>query len=108
RSPRRGWLVLTALFAVLLGSLAIGIWGTILRPAAYEVRGELVARPSANTILVRHDPIPALGMGAMELMAVHVDPAVFEASEARVGDRVRLAVRPVDDQLILVRIERLN
>lgn len=72
------------------------------------MRGELVARPSANIILVRHDPIPALGMGAMELMAIAGDPALLDASGARVGDRVRLAVRPVDDQLILVRIERLR
>jgi len=72
------------------------------------VRGELVARSSVDTILVRHDPIAALGMGAMELMAIVGDPALLDASGARVGDRVRLAVRPVDDRLILVRIERLR
>ncbi|HET9488612.1 MAG TPA: copper-binding protein [Methylomirabilota bacterium] len=71
------------------------------------MRGELVARPSAGLILVRHDPIPALGMEAMELMAIDADPALLDTSGARVGDRVRLAVRPVDDRLILIRIERL-
>jgi len=100
--------VLAALFAVLLASLAVGLWGTILRPAAYEVRGELVARSSVDTILVRHDPIAALGMGAMELMEVVGDPTLLDASGARAGDRVRLAVRPVDDRLVLVRIERLR
>jgi hypothetical protein len=59
-------------------------------------------------ILVRHDPIPALGMGAMELMAIEAEPALVDISGARVGDRVRLAVRPVDDRLILIRIERLG
>lgn len=100
--------MLAALFAVLLAAFAIGLWGTILRPAAYEVRGELIARPSPDTILVRHDPITALGMAAMELMEVIGDPVLLDASGARAGDRVRLAVRPVDDRLILVRIERLR
>jgi hypothetical protein len=44
----------------------------------------------------------------MELMAVVGDPAMLDASGARVGDRVRLAVRPVGDQLVLLRIERLG
>jgi Cu/Ag efflux protein CusF len=98
--------VLAALFVTLLVSFAVGLWGTIVRPAAYEVRGELVARPSPDTILVRHDPIAALGMSAMELMAITGDPALLDASGARPGDQVRLAVRPINDQLILVRIER--
>lgn len=72
------------------------------------MRGELVARPSPDTILVRHESIPALGMGAMELMAVVGDPPLLDASGARVGDRVRLAVRQVEDRLVLVRIERLQ
>lgn len=59
-------------------------------------------------ILVRHESLPALGMQAMELMAVEADPALLDTSDARVGDRVRLAVRPVDDRLILIRIERLR
>lgn len=100
--------MLAAVFAALLGAFALGLWGTVLRPAAYEVRGELVARPLPDTILVRHDPIAALGMEAMELMAVVGDPAMLDASGARVGDRVRLAVRPVGDQLVLLRIERLG
>jgi Cu/Ag efflux protein CusF len=100
--------VLAVLFAVLLAAFAVGLWGTILRPAAYEVRGEIVARPSPDTILVRHDPITGLGMGAMELMEVVVDPTLLDASGARAGDRVRLAVRPVGDRLLLVRIERLQ
>jgi Cu/Ag efflux protein CusF len=92
----------------LLAVFAVALWGTILRPAAYEVRGELVARPTPDTILVRHDPIAGLGMSAMELMAIASDPALVDASKARPGDPVRLAVRQVGDQLLLVRIERLK
>jgi len=44
----------------------------------------------------------------MELMEVVGDPTLLDASGARAGDRVRLAVRPVDDRLVLVRIERLR
>jgi len=84
-----------------------GIWGTVMRPPAYEVRGEIVARPAANMLLVRHEAVAALGMDAMELMAVFTDPALVEASGARPGDRVRLAVRRADDRLVLVRIDRL-
>jgi Cu/Ag efflux protein CusF len=96
------------LFAALLAAFAAGIWGTLVRPPAYEVRGEIVARPASNMILVRHDAIAALGMGAMELMAVYADPALLDASGARPGDRVRLAVRPVDDQLALIRIDTVR
>ncbi len=79
----------------------------MIRPAAYEVRGQVVARPTADMLLVRHEAVAALGMEAMELMAVFAEPALLDASGARPGDRVRLAVRQADDRLLLVRIERL-
>lgn len=106
-APRRGRLILAALFVALLAAFGVGIWGTVLRPAAYEVRGQVVARPAADMLLVRHEAVAALGMEAMELMAVFADPALLDASGARPGDRVRLAVRQADDRLLLVRIERL-
>jgi Cu/Ag efflux protein CusF len=77
-----------------------------MRPPAYEVRGEIVARPAADMLLVRHEAVAALGMEAMELMAVLGDPALIDASGARPGDRVRLAVRRANDHLLLVRIDR--
>jgi hypothetical protein len=46
-------------------------------------------------------------MGAMELMAVFGDPQLIDAAGVNPGDRVRLAVRPKDDQIVLLRIERL-
>jgi hypothetical protein len=46
-------------------------------------------------------------MGAMELMAVFGEPRVLDAADVKVGDRVRLAVRSRDDQIILLRIDRL-
>ena len=85
----------------------MALWGTVLRPAAYEVRGEIVARPASNLILVRHDAVAALGMRSMELMAVLAEPALLDAAGVRPGDRVRLAVRPRNDDLTLLRIEKL-
>lgn len=82
------------------------MWGTIVQPPAYEVRGEVVARPAADLILVRHDAIAALGMQPMELMAVFGEPSQLDAVAVRIGDRVRLAVRQRDDRLVLVRIEK--
>ena len=78
-----------------------------MRPPAYEVRGEVVARPASNLVLVRHGAVPGLSMGAMELMAVFSDPQLLDATGVKAGDRVRLAVRAKDDQIILLRIERL-
>ena len=85
---------------------AAGLWGTIVRPASYEVNGEVVARPSATLLLVRHEGINALGMQPMDLMPVFGEPAQLDAAAVRAGDRVRLAVRQRDDQLVLVRIEK--
>lgn len=90
-----------------MAAFAAALWGTVLRPAAYEVRGEIVARPASNLILVRHDALAALGMGSMELMAVLADPALLDAAGVRPGDRVRLAVRRRNDDLTLLRVEKL-
>ena len=91
----------------MLAAFAAGIWGTVIRPAAYEVRGTIVARPSPDMLLVRHDPVAALGMNAMELMAISASPALLDPVVPRPGDRVKLAVRQRDDQLVLIRIEKL-
>ena len=58
-------------------------------------------------ILVRHDAVSALGMNAMDLMAVSANPALLDPMVPKTGDRVRLAVRQVNDQLVLIRIEKL-
>ena len=89
-------------------AFAAGLWGTILRPAAYEVQGEVVARPTPNLLLIRHEAIAALGMSAMETMAVSVTPEQLASLDPVPGDRVRLAVRPHGDDLVLVRIEKLS
>ena len=91
----------------MLAAFAAGIWGTVIRPAAYEVRGTIVARPSPDTLLVRHDPVAALGMNAMELMAISASPALLDPVGPQPGDRVKLAVRQRDDRLVLIRIEKL-
>jgi hypothetical protein len=99
-------IVVAALFLVLLAAFGVGIWGTVLRPPAYEVRGTVVSRPAANLLLVDHEAVEGLGMGAMELMAVFADPALLDAVDIPPGTRVRLAVRRKDDRLMLLRIER--
>lgn len=90
----------------MLAAFAAGLWGTIVKPAAYEVSGEVVARPAPDLILVRHAAVTALGMQAMELMAVSTEPSLLDAASVHIGDRVRLAVRQRDDRLVLVRIEK--
>lgn len=67
----------------------------------------LVARPAPDLILVRHESAPALGMAAMDLMAVSVAAGQVEGAGVRTGDTVRLAVRPEGDRLRLLRIEKL-
>jgi hypothetical protein len=66
-----------------------------------------VARPAPDLILVRHEAVAPLGMGAMELMAIAAAPSLLDPFAPKPGDRVKLAVRQRDDQLILLRIERL-
>jgi Cu/Ag efflux protein CusF len=95
-------------FVALVAAFAAALWATILRPPAYEVRGAIVARPAANLILVRHEAVPALGMTSMELMAISSDPALLDAAGASPGDRVRLAVRRKNDELTLLRIQKLD
>jgi len=96
------------LFVVLVGLFAAALWGTVVRPAAYEVRGEVVARAAPDLLLVRHQPVSRLGMGAMEMMAVRGTPATLDAARVAPGDRVRLAVRQAGDDVALVWIERLR
>jgi hypothetical protein len=96
------------LFVVLVGLFAAGLWGTVVRPAAYEVRGEVVARATPELLLVRHQPVSALGMGAMEMMAVRGAAATLDAARLAPGDRVRLAVRQDGDDVTLVWIEKIR
>jgi len=98
--------LLVLLFVLLLVLFAAGLWGTVVRPAAYEVRGEVVARAAPDLLLIRHQAVTALGMGAMEMMAVRGAPAALDAARLSPGDRVRLAVRPAGDEITLVWVER--
>lgn len=100
--------LVVVLFVVLVGLFAAGLWGTVVRPAAYEVRGEVVARAAPDLILVRHQPVSGLGMGAMEMMAVRGSAATLDAARVSPGDRVRLAVRQDGDAVTLVWIERMR
>jgi hypothetical protein len=82
------------------------LWGTVLRPPAYEVQGEFVARAAPDLILVRHAAVSALRMSSMEQMAISVSPAQVDPLVLKPGDRVRLGVRQEGEQLVLLRIER--
>jgi hypothetical protein len=109
RSPSRrarARRLLVVLFVSLVGLFAAGLWGTVVRPAAYEVRGEVVARAAPDLLLVRHQAVSALGMGAMEMMAVRGAPATLDAARVVAGDRVRLAVRQQGDEVTLVWLEK--
>lgn len=66
-----------------------------------------MARAASNLLLVRHEPVPGLGMGAMELMALFAEPAILDAAALTPGDRVRLAVRQKGDELVLLRVQKL-
>lgn len=68
----------------------------------------MTARPAPGLVLVRHGAVAALGMGAMDLMAVSAEPALLDRSGVRPGDRVRMAVRQRDDALVLLRIDVLR
>ena len=78
----------------------------MLRPPAYEVQGEFVARAAPDLILVRHAAVSALGLSSMEQMAISVSPAQVDPLALKPGDRVRLGVRQEGEQLVLLRIER--
>jgi Cu/Ag efflux protein CusF len=78
-----------------------------VRPPAFEVYGEVVARPAPDLLLVRHGPATALGMPAMEMMAVDSEPTQLDAAALRPGDRVRLAVRPQGDRLVLLSVRKV-
>ncbi len=71
------------------------------------MRGTVTARPVLGLILVSHEAVQGLGMGAMDLMAVSAEPALLDAVDPKPGDRVRLAVRPDGDRIVLLRIEKL-
>ncbi|HET7343045.1 MAG TPA: copper-binding protein [Methylomirabilota bacterium] len=88
-----------------MGAFAAGLWGTILRPAAYEVQGQFVGR-GEGLILVRHEAVAGLGMEAMETMAILASPKQLAPLDLKPGDRVRLAVRPRGDDLVLLWIKR--
>ena len=100
--------LLVVLFVALVLLFAAGLWGTVVRPPAYEVRGEFVARAAPDLVLIRHQPVTALGMGAMEMMAVRGAPASLDAARLVPGQRVRLAVRQQGDELQLVWLEPLK
>lgn len=58
-------------------------------------------------ILIRHEAVAALGMSAMELMAIVGEPVTLDAARVAPGDAVRVAVRRRDEEIRLIRIDKL-
>ena len=77
-----------------------------MRAAGTWLSPKCVARAAPDLLLIRHQAVTALGMGAMEMMAVRGAPATLDAARVSPGDRVRLAVRATGDEISLVWIER--
>ncbi len=107
RSIRAAWLV-TVVFSLLGIALGLGLWGSVVHPPAYELRAILVARPSPELILVRHDAVPGLGMGSMDLMAISVDANMVDRAQLRPGDHVRLGVKQRNETTVLLTIEKVR
>lgn len=114
QSPASGgrWKVV-ALFVVLLLGFALGIWGTYR--AVYPEKGVhrltvvFQSRVGDTAILVGHEAAPALSMGSMDLMAFDVESkALLDQAGLRPGDRVRLTIRQIPpDRLVVVRMDKL-
>src|SRR5438093_1505871 len=79
---------------------------SLLGGAGYNTAATVITVVKAPFNVVLCGIGSALGMKARELMAVSSEPAQLDAAAVRPGDRVRLAVRRRDDQLVLVRIEK--
>src|SRR5437899_1729782 len=73
------------LFVALLAAFAAGIWGTVIRPAAYEVRGTIVARSGPDMIRERRAP----GAAPVRAMAGRAQPEVESLTLRRAGRRPR-------------------
>src|SRR5262249_33295747 len=72
-APRARRLVVL-LFAVLVVVFAAGLWGTVVRPPAYEARGEAPARAGPNLLLIRHQAVPAPRTPPIAIMTLPTAP----------------------------------
>jgi hypothetical protein len=96
-------------FAVLLVAWGLGTWLTVFRGAEQELTGVFVARLGGGMILVQHEVLPGLGMGAMELMAIVVEPeTLLDEAALAGGERVRLGVRRRPEGLVATRVVKVT
>lgn len=104
--PRR---VVLVVFGVLLVAWGLGVWLSVFRGTVQELTGVFVARLGRATILVQHEAVPGLGMGAMELMAIVVEPeTLLDGIALARGDRVRLSVRQRPEGLVATRVVKVT
>jgi hypothetical protein len=110
--PTPRWAV-PLLFVVLLVAFAAGIWGTYRDsfPAKglYRVTGVLENRLDHTMILVKHDVVPGL-MPEMKSMVFFAESGeLLDRVALQPGDRVRLTVRRLsDDKLVVIEIRKLR
>jgi len=110
--PTSRWAV-PVLFVLLLAGFAAGIWGTYRDnfpgKGLYRVTGAFVDRAGETMILVKHDVVPGL-MPEMNSMVFFAESKeILDRAELRPGDRVRLTVRPIrDDRLLVVEIRKVR
>jgi hypothetical protein len=113
RLPSRSRWAVPVLFVLLLAGFAAGIWGSYRDnfpgKGLYRVTGVFVERAGETMILVRHDVVPGL-MPQMNSMVFFAESREFvDRAELRPGDRVRLTVRPIsDERLVVVEIRKLR
>jgi copper binding protein CusF len=110
--PTPRWAV-PLLFAVLLAAFAAGIWGTYRDTfpgkGLYRVTGVFENRVDRTMILVKHDVVPGL-MPEMTSMAFFAESGeLLDRAALQPGDRVRLTVRRLsDDKLVVIEIRKLR
>jgi hypothetical protein len=101
------------LFVVLLAGFAAGIWGTYRDsfPAKglYRVTGVFENRVGETMMLVKHDVVPGL-MPEMQSMVFFAESReLLDRATLRPGDRIRLTVRRLgDDTLVVVEIRKVR
>lgn len=85
---------------ILVVCAATPTWSQSPQPATGEVTR---INSRAKEIVIRHDPIPHLAMGAMTMGFPVKDPAMLDA--VKPGDKVRFVAEKVGDEAVITRIE---
>lgn len=113
---RRGWggprWSVPALYLLLLGAFAAGIWGSYraVFPARdlHRVTGVFEARAGETMILVRHDAVPGLMEEMPSMLFFAESRELVDRAQLAQGDRIRFTVRRTPDRLLVVEIQKIR